>query len=213
MGKSIIIIPNPVKELGTVENIVKNDIPGGYPGKGVIPREGDNSIYHLHVYKTSQAPGGPDEASTEGGVSQGGAGRSPAILGIWTPNGYVSTFEEWKDNQRIGNSECVYPVIVPSIDPDNICCKILNPGILPGSGKDCGLEDTYTKKLVECSNDPEHDHYEVGGTSCGQPGCPRHWKTWARRASDRTGKILWGYKTASKGRHNPRQTVLSIECF
>lgn len=169
---------------------------------------GYNSIYHREVYKTTVAPGTPDEACAEGGVSQGGAGRAPPNIFL---NGRYVYFEEWKRSHGIKDSNAVYPVIVPDATLTTNSQVFLNPGILPGTGKDCGLEDKFTKKHVECSSDPDHDHYEVGGTSCGRPECPRHWKTWARRASDRAGRILWGYKTASKGRHNPRQTVLSID--
>jgi len=96
---------------------------------------------------------------------------------------------------------CVYPVIVPD---DTLA-------IIPGVGQDCGLEDRFSKRLVSCPADPDHDHYEVGGSSCGRPDCPRHWSTWGRRAADRVGRILWGYKEASKGRRNPRHTVLSVD--
>lgn len=96
--------------------------------------------------------------------------------------------------------ESLYPVIVPDA----------NSAIIPGAGADCGLEDRYSKRMVLCSHDPSHSHYEVGGSSCGKPDCPRHWRTWACRAADRLGVRVWGYKEASKGRHNPRHTVLSL---
>jgi hypothetical protein len=95
----------------------------------------------------------------------------------------------------------VYPVIVPDA----------NRAMIPGVGADCGLEDRYTKRMVLCQNDPSHAHYEVGGTSCGHAVCPRHWSTWAGRCADRVGVRVWGYKEASKGRHNPRHTVLSVK--
>lgn len=120
-------------------------------------------------------------------------------------NGRLVSFEEWKTNhsgnQKVNEQNDMYPVIVPDD----------TPALLPGSGTDCGLIDTFSKRLVVCSKNPDHDHYEVGGTSCGRPACPRHWKTWARRAADRAGRIIWGYKVASKGRHNPRHTVLSLD--
>jgi len=98
-------------------------------------------------------------------------------------------------------SRPLYPVIVPDA----------NRAIIPGVGADCGLEDRYSKRMVLCSHDPSHSHFEVGGTSCGNPVCPRHWSTWAGRCADRVGCRVWGYKEASKGRHNPRHTVLSIK--
>lgn len=100
----------------------------------------------------------------------------------------------------IQQETALFPVIVPDA----------NLALLPGSGADCGLEDKFSKRLVACSKDAKHDHYDVGGTSCGRPWCPRHWKAWARRGADRVGRRIWGYKEASKGRRNPRHTVLSI---
>jgi len=93
----------------------------------------------------------------------------------------------------------LYPVIVPDDTQASI----------PGMGADCGLPERFSKRLVICSGDPTHKHYEVGGSSCGKPTCPRHWETWGRRAADRGGRVLWGYKAASKGRHKPRHTILS----
>lgn len=94
----------------------------------------------------------------------------------------------------------LFPVIVPDRDLASI------PGVL----EDCGLIDRFSKRMILCQKDPDHDHYEVGGTSCGDPGCPRHWRTWARRGADRIGKVIWGYKRASKGRAYPRHTILSV---
>jgi hypothetical protein len=64
-----------------VVKIIKNNSGEVYPEKKG-PDQGNNSIYHPWVYKTTCVPGAPDEACAEGGVSQGGAGRSPANLGI-----------------------------------------------------------------------------------------------------------------------------------
>lgn len=186
MGKSIIIIPNPVKELGTVENIVKIDIPGGYPGKGVIPREGDNSIYHPQVYKYSHAPGGPDEASTEGGVSQGDAGRSPASFGFWTPKGYVKTFEEWKNiSQKFNNSDSLYPAYVPSIEPIEYGTILKECGLIFGSNKQpsddtCGQ---IYRKIVCAGNDLHKQPFRH--MRCNDPGCPICYVKHASRMSDR----------------------------
>ena len=117
----------------------------------------------------------------------------------------------------------MYPVIVTDT----------HSALIPGVGDDCGLEDRFSKRLVCCQNscsgvvtsspminlsgissrspaEKKHDYYEVGGTSCGRPGCPRHWKTWAHQGADRIGCRLEGWKIASKGRHNPRHTVLSL---
>ena len=93
----------------------------------------------------------------------------------------------------------LYPVIVPDATQATI----------PGVGTDCGLQDRFSKRLIICSGDPSHKHYEVGGSSCGKPTCPRHWETWARRGADRVGRVVWGYKETSKGRHKPRHTILS----
>lgn len=117
-----------------------------------------------------------------------------------------TTFERVESS----DSDRVYPVIVPDRNQARSQTLISDHASIPGVLEDCGLEDKFSKRLVVCSFDIGHDHYETGGTSCGKPGCPRHWKTWARRGADRIGRVLAGYRDASKGRQHPRHTILSI---
>jgi len=111
--------------------------------------------------------------------------------------------EPGRDCDAGGRSEDPWSILYPVIVPDDTLATI------PGVGEDCGLQDRFSKRKVICSVQREHHHYEVDGSSCGKPSCPRHWTTWARRATDRVGRVIWGYKEASKGRHKPRHTILS----
>jgi len=95
----------------------------------------------------------------------------------------------------------LYPVYVTSNHLLNI------PGVLA----DCGKIDTIYTRRVVCSKDPSHFSYIKSGNSCGSPGCPRHWVTWARQAADRVGMRIEGFRQASKSRYPPRKIILSIE--
>lgn len=82
---------------------------------------------------------------------------------------------------------------------------------IPGSLADCGLlESVYTTRAI-CSKDASHAHYTIHGNSCGQPGCPRHWKTWARQAADRVACRVEGFQRAAAYRYPPRKIILSID--
>lgn len=95
----------------------------------------------------------------------------------------------------------LYPVSVTSNFSLNI------PGVLA----DCGKERSVYEKKIICSKDPSHFSYIKQGNSCGQPGCPRHWVTWARQAADRIGCRVDGFQKAAKYRYPPRKIILSID--
>lgn len=102
----------------------------------------------------------------------------------------------------IGWSETsLYPVSVTSNHLLNI------PGVL----LDCGLEDRVFERKIICSKDPNHFSYTKSGNSCGDPGCPRHWKTWARQGADRIGFRVDGFRKASRTRYPARKIILSID--
>ena len=82
---------------------------------------------------------------------------------------------------------------------------------IPGVMEDCGLEKGIYARLIKCSEHDDHAHFEWHGTSCGKPGCPRHWKMWAHRGADRMGCRLEGFYNIKRNkRYPPRHIVLSI---
>jgi len=141
---------------------------------------------------------------------------------IWLNGAFVSSSDYFQKpilpaasgRTESSDSDRVYPVIVPDGILARSTSPIINSATIPGVLEDCNLEDKFSKRMVSCSFDIAHDHYEVGGSSCGKPGCPRHWKTWARRGADRMGRVLSGYADAKrrqkKGAYHPRHTILSI---
>lgn len=104
------------------------------------------------------------------------------------------TIIDWSDTS-------LYPVSVTSNHLLNI------PGVLD----DCGLEDRVFERKVICSKDPNHFSYIKSGNSCGDPGCLRHWVTWARQAADRIGFRVEGFRNASRTRYPARKIILSID--
>lgn len=86
-----------------------------------------------------------------------------------------------------------------------------NKPIIPGVSVDCELENGVYARKIKCSEHDDHPHFEWHGTSCGQPGCPRHWQQWAHRGADRVGCRLEGFYNIKRNRrYPPRHIVLSI---
>jgi len=82
---------------------------------------------------------------------------------------------------------------------------------IPGVLEDCGLDKGIYARKIKCSENDKHPKFEWHGKSCGEPGCPRHWKQWAIRGADRIGCRLQGfYEIKRNKRYPPRHIVLSI---
>jgi hypothetical protein len=118
-------------------------------------------------------------------------------------------------------SGCI-PLYVPSIDTldDHAIAPAINftsetekffaESELPGTQHDCGLDNGAYARMISCSKDPTHSHYEWGGTSCGRVGCPRHWRTWVHRAADRVACRVEGYLQVNPS-YPSRHIILSLD--
>jgi hypothetical protein len=125
----------------------------------------------------------------EGGYLQSFVGCSPA-----------SPREAGRGGGGVDDQQetALYPVSVTSNNLLNI------PGVLDDCGKD---DSVYTRKVI-CSKDPSHFSYTKSGNSCGRPGCPRHWITWARQGADRIGCRITGFGQASRTRYPARKIII-----
>lgn len=143
----------------------------------------------------------PDQApSWLGGLA---APQTGSIASVPVPQG--GAVPQQRQAQAGGlldwDETALYSVYVTSNDLLNI----------PGVNGDCGLPDSIYTRRVICSKDPSHFSYIKSGNSCGDPGCSRHWVTWARQAADRIGMRIDGFWKASRTRYPPRKIILSIE--
>ena len=97
-----------------------------------------------------------------------------------------------------------YPASVPSTD------LTINDVLIAGLGvktaDSCG-QSIYTR-MVHCSKNPEHDHYQIGGSTCGDPECPVCWSMWAHRGADRISCRVQGFRQFT--RVPPRHIILSL---
>jgi hypothetical protein len=98
-----------------------------------------------------------------------------------------------------------YSAYVPSIETTLI--ETLISGLGSKTSDSCG-ESIY-KTIVHCSKDPEHDRYQVGGSSCGDPSCPVCWTQWAHRGADRISCRVDGFRQFA--RVPPRHIILSLD--
>lgn len=99
--------------------------------------------------------------------------------------------------------------LYPATGPSTVYPSWMLP--IPGTGdsyEDCGTG--IAKKLV-CENDPDgHPVVVVGTKSCKRPECPTCWSSWARRATDRTGSRVDGFRDAARHRYPPRHIIISL---
>jgi hypothetical protein len=138
------------------------------------------------------APLGPAEAVRQ---RQNGVGAFPIASGrVAAPSG--------SGKQMPINA--LYPAYVPSNDLP------LNQTLISGMGiktnESCG--DGIYKRLVHCSKNSEHDHYAIGGKSCGKIECPICWTQWAHRGADRISCRVDGFRQFARA--PPRHIILSL---
>jgi len=84
--------------------------------------------------------------------------------------------------------------------------QCLIAGLGPKTDDSCG-GGVWTR-IVCCSINPEHERYQVGGTSCKQPSCPICWTMWAHRAADRISCRVDGFRRFE--RYPPRHLIFSL---
>lgn len=108
-----------------------------------------------------------------------------------------------------GESTSRYLAIVPSNDYQTIKGTSLEHLRIPGMGEampKC-LDDAYRSRVITCSVNPDHDRQEIQTKSCGRIECPICFGTWNKRAADRAGARMEGYRLFD--RHPPRHVILS----
>lgn len=117
------------------------------------------------------------------------------MVEIWTPTGYVSTFEEWKLRTKSIENPSLYPAYVPTINSDPYGTLFRKYGFVFGgnekpSDDNCGA--IYRK--IQCSSNPLH-HTSFRHNRCNDPGCPVCYVKFASRMADRATERVQGYKT------------------
>ena len=135
-------------------------------------------------------------------ISAGPKGRAGGFGGPGAQAlGPPSTLSGDRDQHEILEQ---YPAYVPSTDLTLNSCLISGFGQKTSDSCGSGL---YTR-MVHCSKNSEHDHYQVGGSSCGDPECPVCWSMWAHRGADRISCRVDGFKRFA--RYSPRHIILSL---
>jgi len=77
-----------------------------------------------------------------------------------------------------------------------------------GMGAECDLDRAWTVNATcpECGY-----HVEMHRNTCGQIECPRCYRTWARRAAERSAARVFGFFFAGGTKHKPRHVTLEGE--
>ena len=115
---------------------------------------------------------------------------------IWTPNGYVSSMEEYqKSISKKPNSELLYPAYVTSIIQEHYTPQFGKNGYIFGSSEkpsseECG--EIYRK--IQCSQSAGH-HPSFRHIHCNDPLCPVCYAKYSGQMSDRVTERVQGYKT------------------
>jgi len=117
------------------------------------------------------------------------------MVEIWTPTGYVDSFEEWKRRSKSIEKLSVYPAYVPTINQDPYGTLFRKYGFVFGSNEkptddNCGA--IYRK--IQCSSNALHAP-SFRHTRCNDPGCPVCYVKFASRMADRATERVQGFKT------------------
>lgn len=141
------------------------------------------------------AGSGAPEKAPSGGEGVGGG------VQLWTPTGYVSSFDEYRNQQDHTNKKTtVYPANVPSINQTTYGSILQKCGLVYGSNQkptndDCGL----IFRKIQCSKEPLH-HQEFRHVHCNDSGCPICYSKMTGRMADRITERSQGYRTVYKER-------------
>lgn len=114
---------------------------------------------------------------------------------IWTPSGYVDTFEDWKKSQNPTKDQPLYPAYVPTINSSPYGTLLHKYGLIFGSNfkqtdDNCGM--IYRK--IQCSSNALHSP-SFRHNRCNDPGCPVCYVKFAARMADRVTERVQGFKT------------------
>lgn len=114
---------------------------------------------------------------------------------LWTPRGYVSSFEEWQNATKKDKKNVVYPAYVASINSEPYGAYLQKHGLVFGSNEkptndDCGM--IYRK--IQCSSNALHGP-SFRHLRCNDPGCPVCYVKRASEMADRVTERVQGYKT------------------
>ena len=77
-----------------------------------------------------------------------------------------------------------------------------------GMGSECELKTAWTVRAIcpECGT-----HVELQRNTCGKIECPRCYRTWARRAAQRSAARVFGFFDAKGTHFKPRHIVFEVE--
>lgn len=118
---------------------------------------------------------------------------------IWTPKGYVDSFEKYKNLSNKQSSEKLgYPAYVQPIYSESYGTLLSKYGHIWGenikpTNDDCG----QIFRKIQCSQNSAH-HPSFRHVRCNDPGCPICYVKFAARLSDSTTERIQGYKSVWK---------------
>jgi hypothetical protein len=118
------------------------------------------------------------------------------ITEIWTPHGYVESFEKWKNLDAQKSSEKLwYPAYVQPINQEPYGTLLSKHGHVFGdcekpTNDDCG----QIFRKIQCSQNAMH-HPSFRHIRCNEPGCPVCYVKFSSRTADRVTERVQGYKT------------------
>jgi len=92
--------------------------------------------------------------------------------------------------------------------PDAILDIIQSPNLI-GTSDFCEHAGEFKMQSC-CKCDYER---QVHAVSCGRPGCPSCWPTWATRAAQRMAARTWGYWQTKATVHHPRHVTFDLTCI
>jgi len=146
-----------------------------------------------------------------GASSPGGLSSAPAPHGGGSPpgrNGGGSGAPPRVEPGRAGAGGATEARarLYPDYGANNLSSTLhLCPGHnLEPSSATCG---TFHHAII-CRSNQDHYNREIPHT-CGKPGCPECWRTWAGRATKRAAGRVQGYVTATRTKYRPRHVIWS----
>ena len=116
---------------------------------------------------------------------------------IWTPSGYVSTMEAWREAQEKSRATApMYPAYVRSIlHLEEYGKYFLEHGFVFGSNQNpSGPECGKIFRKIECSRNRDH-HPSFRHIHCNDPGCPVCYPKYASKHAKHVTQRVLGYKT------------------
>lgn len=144
------------------------------------------NINPLHTATLQHGLSSPARPPAGGGGERGGACPPQSERGGGADEARARLYPDYSANN---NPSTLH--LCPGHDPD------------PTSAR-CG--DVH--HAIICRSNQDHYHRDIPHT-CGKPGCPVCWPTWATRATRRAAGRVQGYLTATRTKYRPRHVTFS----